>query len=194
LWLSFPASRPRPTRTGGRKTTDEIRAKIADLEARLAELERDRTDVCARLDALRQESEAASLPVVSPRRPLLVQATVPTTPVEKVRLFRSLFRGREDVFPTRFVSKKTGKPGYAPACTDKFVPGVCGLPKVKCGECPNQAFAPVTDQAALDPLGQGDDSAKDLPSRWEMGVPGPATRSICASKPRDVSDRALGAE
>jgi superfamily II DNA or RNA helicase len=72
--------------------------------------------------------------------------------VEKVRLFRSLFRGREDVFPTRFVSKKTGKPGYAPLCTDKFVPGVCGLPKVKCTECPNQAFAPVTDQAVLDHL------------------------------------------
>lgn len=108
--------------------------------------------MCARLDALRQESEEASLPVVSPRRSLLVQATVPTAPVEKVRLFRSLFRGREDVFPTRFVSKKTGKPGYAPLCTDKFVPGVCGLPKVKCGECPNQAFAPVTDQAVLDHL------------------------------------------
>ena len=69
-----------------------------------------------------------------------------------MRLFRSLFRGREDVFPTRFVSKKTGKAGYAPACTDKFVPGVCGLPKVKCTECPNQAFAPVTDQAVLDHL------------------------------------------
>jgi len=30
---------------------------------------------------------------------------------------------------------KTGKPGYAPVCSNKFVPGVCELPKVKCGEC-----------------------------------------------------------
>jgi len=66
-----------------------------------------------------------------------------------VKLFRSLFRGRADVFPTRFVSKKTGKPGYAPACRNKFVKGVCELPKIKCGECPNQAFIPFDDTAVL---------------------------------------------
>jgi superfamily II DNA or RNA helicase len=74
---------------------------------------------------------------------------VPRSPEEKVRLFRQLFRGRGDVFPTRFVSRKTGKPGYAPACANKFVRGVCELPKVKCGECPNQAFVPVDDEAVL---------------------------------------------
>jgi hypothetical protein len=35
-------------------------------------------------------------------------------------LFRSLFRGRPDVFPVRFVRKKTGKPGYGPACSNKW--------------------------------------------------------------------------
>jgi len=68
-----------------------------------------------------------------------VPATAPTTPEEKVRLFRRLFAGRDDVFPTRFVSKRTGKAGYAPACGNKFVRGVCELPRIKCGECPNQA-------------------------------------------------------
>lgn len=33
---------------------------------------------------------------------------------EKIALFRSLFRGREDVYPRRFESKKTGRSGYAP--------------------------------------------------------------------------------
>ena len=47
------------------------------------------------------------------------------------------------------MSKKTGKPGYAPACANKFVSGVCELPKVKCGECPNQAFIPFDDAAVL---------------------------------------------
>ncbi len=74
------------------------------------------------------------------------------TSYEKVRLFRALFKGREDVFPTRFVSKKTEKSGYAPACANKFVPGICELPKVKCGECPNQAFTHVGDQVVLDHL------------------------------------------
>jgi len=31
-------------------------------------------------------------------------------------VFRTLFRGREDVYPRRFESRKTGKSGYAPAC------------------------------------------------------------------------------
>ncbi|MCX5732585.1 MAG: hypothetical protein NTY18_14830 [Deltaproteobacteria bacterium] len=47
------------------------------------------------------------------------------------------------------MSKKTGKPGYAPACANKFVRGVCDLPKVKCGECPNQAFIPFDDAAVV---------------------------------------------
>ena len=38
------------------------------------------------------------------------------------------------------------------ACSNKFVRGVCGLPAVKCGECPNQAFLPVDDQAIFDHL------------------------------------------
>jgi superfamily II DNA or RNA helicase len=66
-----------------------------------------------------------------------------------LQLFSGLFQGRKDIFPTRFVSKKTGKPGYAPACSNKFVRGVCELPKVKCNECPNQAFIPLDDQVVL---------------------------------------------
>ena len=52
-------------------------------------------------------------------------------------------------YPTRFVSKKTGRAGYAPACSNQFVAGVCELPKVKCGDCTNQAFRPVDDDALL---------------------------------------------
>ncbi|MBF5044752.1 restriction endonuclease subunit R [Aggregicoccus sp. 17bor-14] len=76
-------------------------------------------------------------------------ARVPRTAAEKVRLFRQLFRGRLDVYPTRFVSKRTGKPGYAPACANKFVPGVCQLPAVTCSACTKQAFRPVDDAAVL---------------------------------------------
>jgi len=94
------------------------------------------------------------------RLPLVVKVPAPTSPAEKVALFRSLFRGREDVFPTRFVSKKTGKPGYAPACRNKFVKGVCELPRVKCGECPNQAFIPFDDAAVVG----------HLTGRYVMGV------------------------
>lgn len=49
-----------------------------------------------------------------------------TSPSEaKIALFRSLFRGRQDVYPRRFGSRRTGKSGYAPACANEWVPGVC---------------------------------------------------------------------
>lgn len=63
----------------------------------------------------------------------------------KIRVFRSLFRGREDVYPRRFESRKTGRAGYAPACANEWVRGVCEKPRVKCAECPNRRFVPVTD-------------------------------------------------
>src|SRR5215218_9879644 len=63
----------------------------------------------------------------------------------KIALFRSLFRGREDVYPRRFESRKTGRSGYAPACANEWVRGVCEKPRIKCAECPNRRFLPVTD-------------------------------------------------
>jgi len=53
------------------------------------------------------------------------------------------------VFPRRFQSAVSGKVGYAPACRHDFVKGICGKPKIKCGQCTNQAFIPVDDAAVL---------------------------------------------
>jgi superfamily II DNA or RNA helicase len=64
----------------------------------------------------------------------------------KIDLFRSLFRGREDVYPRRFESRKTGRSGYAPACANEWVRGVCEKPRIKCAECPHRRFLPVTDE------------------------------------------------
>jgi hypothetical protein len=68
-----------------------------------------------------------------------------SSPEEKIALFRSLFRGRDDVYPRRFESRKTGKSGYAPACKNEWVPGICEKPRIKCAECPHRHFLPVTD-------------------------------------------------
>jgi hypothetical protein len=38
------------------------------------------------------------------------------------------------------------------ACANEWVRGVCDKPCVKCGECSNQAFVPVSDQVVLDHL------------------------------------------
>jgi hypothetical protein len=124
---------------------------IAQEEARLVQLEADQADSRRRLGTL--QAELASLgaePDIRVRLPVAVEARVPKTSPEKVKLFRSLFRGREDVFPTRFVSKKTGNPGYAPACSNKWEPGLCALKTGgKCSDCANQAFIPFDDAAVV---------------------------------------------
>jgi superfamily II DNA or RNA helicase/very-short-patch-repair endonuclease len=68
-----------------------------------------------------------------------------SSPEEKIALFRSLFRGRDDVYPRRFENRKTGRSGYAPACANEWIRGVCEKPRIKCADCPNRRFLPVTD-------------------------------------------------
>jgi superfamily II DNA or RNA helicase len=136
--------------SAGGTSRDALHRAIAHEEARLVTLETQQAEAMHRLAALRAELAAFdSEPEIHVRPPLAVKAPIPQTPADKVRLFRSLFRGREDIFPTRFESRKTGKSGYAPACRNKFVRGVCELPKVKCGDCPNQAFSPCDDAAVV---------------------------------------------
>ena len=79
---------------------------------------------------------------------------------EKIALFRSLFRGREDVYPRRFESRKTGKSGYAPACANEWVRGICEKPRIKCAECPNRRFLPVTDEVIRWHLSGRDDAGQ----------------------------------
>ncbi len=136
---------PPPTRAS-------IAAALAEAEARVRRIDVERLAATARADALRAELAAL---VAAPAAHVDPVATTPASPQsagEKVRLFRQLFRGREDLYPTRFVSKKTGKQGYAPACANKFVDGVCQLPKVKCGDCTNQGFLRVDDRAVREHL------------------------------------------
>ena len=129
---------------------DALRDAIAREELVFAKLQAEQAESRHRLAALRAELAALDAePEIHVRMTLALEAPIPRTPADKVRLFRSLFRGREDIFPTRFVSAKTGKSGYAPACRNKFVRGVCELPKVKCGDCPNQAFIPFDDAAVI---------------------------------------------
>jgi hypothetical protein len=66
-------------------------------------------------------------------------------PEAKVALFRSLFRGREDVYPVRW-ERKDGRSGYSPACVYEWKRPLCGKPRVKCADCKNRKLLPVTDE------------------------------------------------
>ncbi|HEY4832684.1 MAG TPA: hypothetical protein VIH61_09030, partial [Waddliaceae bacterium] len=88
------------------------------------------------------------------------------TPDEKISIFRSFFRGREEVYPRRFENRKTGKSGYAPVCSNEWVRGICAKPKIKCSECPHRAFLPVNDEVIRWHLSGQDNRGND----FVMGV------------------------
>jgi hypothetical protein len=112
-------------------------------------------------------SQNNGIPSVGPPQ----QSTVPpltnqSSPESKIALFRSLFRGREDVYPRRFESRKTGKGGYAPACGNEWVRGICEKPRIKCAECPNRRFLPITNDVIRQHLSGHDESGRS----FTMGV------------------------
>ncbi len=134
---------------------EELLARIAAQEARLAELDRQRDEARLQLEDLRRSvlPEPVALDAaVAPHRLPVVDRPAPSSGAEKVRLFRRLFRGREDVFPRFWQNAKKGTKGYAPACANEWVRGACEKPRVRCGECPNKAFISVGDRIVLDHL------------------------------------------
>jgi superfamily II DNA or RNA helicase/very-short-patch-repair endonuclease len=86
---------------------------------------------------------ATAAPLENPLHPVVTKTS---SPADKIKLFRSLFRGRDDVYPRRFENQRTGKAGYAPACANEWVRGICEKPRIKCPDCPNRRFFPVTDE------------------------------------------------
>ncbi len=106
-------------------STDQLRKEINDLESLLSEKR-------LRLKELLLKQKNPYVDKDSP-------------PDEKIHLFRSLFKGREDVYALRFESKLTGRTGYQPDCANEWKTGICDKQKFKCADCPNRNFKQITD-------------------------------------------------
>ena len=114
--------------------------ETARIRERLAQLAAERDALGARLAELETGAPAGKEPSpggVNDRSP----------PAEKIALFHSLFRGRDDVYPRRWENPRTRRAGYAPVCENEWKPRLCEKPRVRCGACPNQAFRLVGDEA-----------------------------------------------
>jgi len=130
-----------------------LRQAIVHEKALLADLSHKQTESRARLAALQEELVAAQSSAQVPSAAAQPSITEPPATAQgKILLFRQLFRGRDDVFPKLWISSKTGRKGYSPACSNEWVHGICKKPRVKCSDCPNQAFVPLSDQVILDHL------------------------------------------
>ncbi|NVM04474.1 MAG: DEAD/DEAH box helicase family protein, partial [Candidatus Helarchaeota archaeon] len=110
-------------------------------------LDQERSAILERIKNLRSERESyertLSKSIFNIDTPLVTNLSPQD---EKIHLFRSLFRGREDVYPRRFESLRTGKTGYQPACRNEWIEEICKKPKISCKDCENQEFLPVTDE------------------------------------------------
>lgn len=132
---------------------EELEFEIIRDERRLADLKADVEKATAQLAVLREQLAAYRVTqVITPHEVSPATAIVPATNAAKVALFRSLFRGRENVFPRRWENARKGRSGYSPACGNEWAVSICEKKKgfgagrrATCCECPNQAFIPVSD-------------------------------------------------
>lgn len=73
---------------------------------------------------------------------------------DKVALFRSLFKGREDVYGRGFRNRKTGKIGYSTSCRNVDNWQVCPKKKNRdwshpCADCAAREFFPLEDDSLI---------------------------------------------
>jgi superfamily II DNA or RNA helicase len=140
---------------------NDVSEEIARIRRRLADLDAERGRLEHELEILEQKRTSDSRPC---ERPSFADASVTnnSSSTEKIELFRRLFAGRPDVFPVRWENRKTGRSGYSPACSNEWAKGICGKPRVKCGECPHQGFILPSEDIIEKHLRGGDGRSGDF--------------------------------
>jgi superfamily II DNA or RNA helicase len=147
----------------------DIGQKISEIEAELANLDDRRSQLLDELTQLRRQLLQKDSQAQLPLHLHGIEINNQSAQEEKIRLFRSLFKGREDVFPRRFENSKTGKSGYAPVCRNEWQAGICQKPKISCQECNFRAFVQVTDESIRNHL-KGNDPNDRSGRDFTMGV------------------------
>ncbi len=65
--------------------------------------------------------------------------------ISKIKLFMSLFKGRDDVYAKKWESKKKATSGFSPVCLNQWQVGLCEKPKTPCSKCTNQLYAALDE-------------------------------------------------
>lgn len=66
--------------------------------------------------------------------------------MNKVKLFRHVFKGREDVV-AKYWQSRSGKQGWSPLCRNEWKKGICQKP---CRTCSHASYVPLSDELVLD--------------------------------------------
>ena len=141
-------------RHSSRERRRKLAEQIAEEEQRISEIHADLEHRRGLVSSFKEQLKAIEQRAGEPMRvDEGATRTATLSSEQKVRLFRSLFRGREDVFARRWESRRTGKAGYSPACANEWDPVLCGkargsgaIRRANCIECCEHAFFQVTDE------------------------------------------------
>ena len=91
-----------------------------------------------------------------------------SSPDAKIVLFKSLFRGRTDVFARRWYGVMSGKSGYQPVCGNEWDEMLCDKKKYRCAECPNRKLMQLSDSDIFAHLVGKDKYARDVVGVYPM--------------------------
>lgn len=149
--------------------TLDMRQKIAEIESELSNLDHRRNQLLNELIQLRLEEHQKNFPAQLKFHLQQTSINNQSHQEKKILLFRSLFKGREDVFPRRYENSKTGKSGYAPVCHNEWAAGICQKPKIACHDCNFRAFIPVSDEIIRNHL-KGNDPNDRASRDFTIGV------------------------
>jgi len=92
----------------------QIKIKLIVSKKKFSRLEEEL--IRKRAELLLLESEKTSL-IVNHR----ITITSSSHSNDKIKLFRTLFKGRQDVFAKRYENSRTGKAGITPACANDII-------------------------------------------------------------------------
>lgn len=68
------------------------------------------------------------------------------TKQQKIDIFKNVFKGRDDVFATRWENVNKSISGYTPACENEWKKGLCNkLQKRKCKDCASRVYVQLND-------------------------------------------------
>ena len=129
--------------------SNELNIRIAKLEAQCRRLLEENEALRSQLGMVSNISTYQPSPVISTTLEQFPASTHSPTELStdaKIQLFRSLFKGREDVYSVRWDSKN-GRSGYAPACDNEWLSGVCDKPRINCADCNNRKLLSINNQA-----------------------------------------------
>ncbi len=142
---------------------NNLEQQIAVLEQKIQDVDAEREGLFQELVKLKNQQQNLAQPIAE------VTVSQQSSSKDKVKLFRDLFKGRDDVYPKRWENSKTGKSGYSPVCSNEWKPNICEKPRIKCGDCQYRSFVSVSDQVVNNHL-TGSDNTRNQLADFVIGV------------------------